>query len=82
MARFEKQLVASQKFLVGLRSLPQYDDLCEKQLGSVLKALNAVPCLTTSKVADMLSIIDAEIWGPTDLSDCRLPWLSRRQLRT
>ena len=64
MARFEKQLVASQKFLGGLRSLPQYDDLCEKQLGSVLKALSDGPCLTTSKVADMLGIIDAEIWGP------------------
>ena len=64
MARFEKQLLASQKFLVSLRSLPQYDDLCEKQLGSVLKALNDGPCLTTSKNADMLGIIDAEIWGP------------------
>ncbi len=64
MARFEKQLLASQKFLGGLRGLPQYEDLCEKQLGSVLKALHDGPCLTTSKVADMLGILDAQIWGP------------------
>ena len=64
MAKFEKQLHASQKFLAGLTGLPHFSELREKQLQACLKVLDGLPSLSTSTVANWLDILDFSIWGP------------------
>ena len=64
MAKFEKQLHASQKFLAGLTGLPHFSELREKQLQACLKVLDGLPSLSTSAVANWLDILDFSIWGP------------------
>ena len=59
----EKQIKASQKFLLGLRALPAFAELKTKQRDVLLKVIDKAVGLATEKVADLLSLLDSEIWG-------------------
>ena len=62
-ASVEKQIKAAQKFLGALRALPTFEELKEKQLVSLLKVVEKCPPIPTDKVANLLSLLDSDIWG-------------------
>ena len=64
---FEKAMVAGQKFLEGLRSLPSYKDAQQKQLRALLKQLGSVTDLTTGQSGKILSMLDEKLWDRESL---------------
>ena len=59
---FEKAMVAGQKFLEGLRSLPSYKDAQQKQLRALLKQLGSVTDLSAGQSGKILSMPDEKLW--------------------
>lgn len=59
---FEKQLIAGQKFLAGLKALPSFSELKEKQFLHLLSRLGKIK-LTTEQVAKIFSVFDEDLWG-------------------
>ena len=68
---FEKAMVAGQKFLEGLRSLPSYKDAQQKQLRALLKQLCSVTDLTTGQSGKILSMLDEKLWDHESLQQLR-----------
>ena len=68
---FEKAMVAGQKFLEGLRSLPSYKDAQQKQLRALLKQLGLVTDLTTGQSGKILSMLDEKLWDHESLQQLR-----------
>ena len=68
---FEKAMVAGQKFLEGLRSLPSYKDAQQKQLRALLKQLGSVTDLTTGQSGKILSMLDEKLWDHESLQQLR-----------
>ena len=64
-------LVAGQKFLEGLRSLPSYKDAQQKQLRALLKQLGSVTDLTTGQSGKILSMLDEKLWDHESLQQLR-----------
>ena len=63
MVALEKQLEASQRFLGGVRSLPSYEDIEQKQLRGLLIAVGKSKDLSTSQSASFLQAIDPRLWS-------------------
>ena len=63
---FEKQLVAGQKFLTGLKALPSFLEQREKQFLHLQTRLSKIR-LTTEQVAKVFQVFDEDLWG--DKSD-------------
>ena len=62
MAQVEKQLKASQKFLTGLKGLPNFPPLRQKQLQQVFSALDKSPNFGTEKASEIFDLLDEGIW--------------------
>ena len=54
MAVCLKHVVASQKFLRGIRALPGYDNFAEKQAGGIVKSLEKLQEVTPAEAASIL----------------------------
>ena len=63
MGKIEKTLIAAQKFLAGLRSLPHFADLRRKQVDSISAVLQKSDLLSTEVGGKCVSILDSGIWG-------------------
>ena len=63
MSKWEKALVASQKYLQGLKQLPRFVDLRGKQKDNLLSLLSKDAEFSTEKAGHVLSILDRELWG-------------------
>ena len=59
----EKQLVASQNFLGGCRNLPTFQTIRQRQWEVLSKALDKVDGLSTEKAAQIIGILDEDLWG-------------------
>ena len=59
----EKQLVASQNFLGGCRNLPAFQTIRQRQWEVLSKALDKVDGLSTEKAAQIIGILDEDLWG-------------------
>lgn len=70
MAQVQKQLIASQKFLVGLFSLPQYGELRGKQLERLM-AVTRKAKLTIEQSAGVLASVDSTVWDESSLSQLK-----------
>eukprot|EP00435_Cladocopium_sp_Y103_P038173 s339_g10.t1 len=70
MAQVQKQLIASQKFLVGLVSLPQYEELRLKQLQRLM-AVTRKAKLTIEQAAGVLASLDLTLWDEASLSQLK-----------
>ena len=70
MAQVQKQLIASQKFLVGLVSLPQYGELRGKQLERLM-AVTRKAKLTIEQSAGVLASVDSTVWDESSLSQLK-----------
>ena len=62
MAQVEKQLKASQKFLKGLKGLPNFASVRERQLQQVFTALDKSPLFGTEKASEIFDLLDEGIW--------------------
>lgn len=62
MAQVEKQLKASQNFLTGLKGLPNFPPLRQKQLQQVFSALDKSPNFGTEKASEIFDLLDEGIW--------------------
>ena len=62
MAQVEKQLKASQKFLTGLKGLPNFASVRERQLQQVCIALDKSPLFGTEKASEIFDLLDEGIW--------------------
>ena len=61
MAQVQKQLIASQKFLVGLQSLPQDAEVRGKQLVRLMDVLRKAR-LTLEQSGAVLAALDSDLW--------------------
>ena len=61
--QLERQLKASQNFLAGVRTLPNYPEILIKQHGELSRVLAKVDTLSTEVAGRVLSSLDMELWG-------------------
>ena len=59
----EKQLLASQKFLQGIRALPTYEAARSKQMQQIENVVSKAPCISTEVAGQLVHVIDGEIWS-------------------
>lgn len=71
MAVCLKHVVASQKFLRGIRALPGYDNFAEKQAGGIVKSLEKLQEVTPAEAASILEAIDQTLWSPSQVERFR-----------
>ena len=62
MAQVEKQLKASQKFLTGLKGLPNFASVRDRQLQQVFSALDKSALFGTEKASEIFDLLDDSIW--------------------
>ena len=67
MFAVEKQLRAAIKFLDGLKCLPRYAELEEKQLAGILLALSKVKSLTVVQAGSLLSLLEGQTFAESNL---------------
>ena len=63
-----KQLLASQKFLVGLRSLPSYGEIEGKQAIGLLQVIDKGGNLSSDQAASVLQSLDEQVWSEANLN--------------
>ena len=61
--QFERQLRAAQKFLDGVKSLPNSSEIVIRQYGELSRFLAKVENLTTDVSGRLLSLLDSSLWG-------------------
>ena len=71
MAGCLKQVEAAQKFLRGIKQLPQYSSFCNKQAEGVKKALGKCQELTPGEASNVLSAIDEGLWASSHVEEFR-----------
>ena len=61
----EKHLLAAQRFLEGLRQLPHFDTLCQRQYDQLLRAFskNGAKGLSVDQAGSFLEKMDLTLWG-------------------
>ena len=62
MSAFLKQVDAAQKFLRGVKSLPNFPELADKQVSRLQKMLDKVNSVTTEQAAAILDLLDESLW--------------------
>ena len=60
-----KQLSASQKFLKGLTTLPNYASVRQKQQDAVSKALACATCLAVAEATAFMEALEEGLWEST-----------------
>lgn len=70
-AAFEKHLVAAQRFLAGLTTLPTYADASARQLTKLTKSLEKISEFSTKQSADILAALDVTLWDESSLAAIR-----------
>lgn len=60
---FEKQLLASQTFLNGVRALPSFEDQRTKQFQHICLKIGKIK-LKTEQIAKIFAIFEEGLWGP------------------
>ena len=63
-----KQLLASQKFLIGLRSLPSYGEIEGKQAIGLLQVIDKGGNLSSDQAASVLQSLDEQVWSEANLN--------------
>ena len=63
MSLFLKQVDAAQKFLRGVKTLPTFTSLEEKQVLRLEKTLDKVHSVTTEQAAAILDLLDETLWS-------------------
>ena len=71
MAQLEKQIEASQKFLLGLVGLPNFAPVRERQLSQILVVVEKSPFFSTEKGGEILDLLDSRIWDDQILGDLK-----------
>ena len=67
MALIARQLHATQKFLLGLKKLPTFSEVRDKQLVQLKALVAKSEGLSTEKVADIISALDESLWEESSL---------------
>lgn len=67
MFAVEKQLRAAIKFLDGVKSLPGYAQLEEKQVAGILLALSKLKSLTVVQAGSLLSLLEGQTFAESNL---------------
>ena len=62
MAQVEKQILAAQKFLTGLRGLESIHGLCQKQADRIVNVIQGQK-LSLEDAGKALDILRSDIWG-------------------
>lgn len=70
MAQVQKQLLASQKKIVGLVSLPHYGELRSKQLARLMDVIGKSR-LTLEESASVLASLDCSLWDDRSIGQLR-----------
>ena len=63
----QKQLIAAQTFLGGIRSLSTYELARDRQCSQVLKSLKKVACLTAGQAATFLQALGEDLWASSQV---------------
>ena len=71
MAAFLKQVDAAQKFLRGVKTLPNFSELADKQVSRLQKMLDKVSNVTTEQAAAILNLLDESLWTEDALSSLK-----------
>ena len=71
MAQLEKQVKASQKFLLGLLALPNFKTARERQLNQILALLEKCPAYSAEKAGEILDLLDPSIWDDQILGELK-----------
>ena len=66
-----KQIVASQKFLLGLLSLPSFRDIETKQALGLFKVVDKYSGFTSQQSANILQQLDEKVWSAETLKTLR-----------
>jgi len=64
--KLEKEIAAAQKFLAGLRTLPQFPEIAGTE-----PSLDAIPSISISESSSILDTLDESLWKPEWLEDFR-----------
>ena len=67
--KLEKAITAGQRFLAGLRTLPQFLEIQSRQETSLSKSLDAATSDSISESTSILEILDESLWKPEWLED-------------
>ena len=67
MAQIIRQLQATQKFLAGLKQLPTFKEVRDKQLVQLKAVIAKSVGLSTEKVAGIISTFDESLWEESSL---------------
>ena len=71
MAQVEKQIKASQNFLLGLLRLPNFTAVRERQLSQILVVVEKSPAYSTEKAVEILDLLDSSIWDDQILGELK-----------
>ena len=69
--KLEKSIAAAQKFLTGLRTLPQFPEIQSRQAANLKKSVEAIPSISVSESTTILETLDDSLWNPEWLEDFR-----------
>ncbi|CAE7372114.1 unnamed protein product [Symbiodinium sp. CCMP2592] len=69
--KLEKSISAAQKFLTGLRTLPQFPEIQSRQAANLRKAAEGIPVISVSESTTILETLDENLWNPEWLEDFR-----------
>ena len=62
--KLEKSIAAAQKFLTGLRTLPQFPEIQSRQAANLKKSVEAIPSISVSESTTILETLDDSLWNP------------------
>ena len=68
----EKTVLASQKFLKGLKTLPNFDDVKQRQKLHLEATLAKCLTFSTESAASIISVLDSDIWTESELQDFKI----------
>eukprot|EP00438_Fugacium_kawagutii_P032607 Skav233152 [mRNA] locus=scaffold1669:218963:220468:+ [translate_table: standard] len=67
----EKQVLASQKFLRGLRALPHYGTIRDGQWQSIDRKIQRTGSLTAEKISELVGMLEEELWSEEQVSSLK-----------
>ena len=65
-------MLASQKFLKGLKTLPNFDDVKQRQKLHLEATLAKCSTFSTESAASIISVLDSDIWTESELQDFKI----------
>ena len=65
----EKQIQASQRFLLGLRSLASFGEVRSRQFAHLRGVITKAPSVSTACVADLVTSLDSTVWEQAQIEE-------------